>query len=105
MRVGQEYRLIPAALPHGLLHAKSIYLCNDDEDLLLVGSGNVTFGGHGKNAEVFEALMPAGSAAAFGDYVGFLESFGSRPDIRLGRREWIDNFAARARRAPCTSRR
>src|SRR4051794_12110809 len=41
MRVGQEYRLIPAALPDGLLHAKSIYLSNDHEDLLLVGSGNV----------------------------------------------------------------
>lgn len=99
MRVGQEYRLIPAALPNGLLHAKSIYLCNDDEDVLLVGSGNVTFGGHGKNAEVFEALVPAGAASAFVDFADYLESFGSRPDIQLGRREWIDDFAARARRA------
>jgi hypothetical protein len=99
VRVGQEYRLIPAALPNGLLHAQSIYLCNDDEDLLLVGSGNVTFGGHGKNAEVFEALVPASAANAFEDFASYLESFGSRPDIRLGRGEWIDDFAARARRA------
>src|SRR5690348_10572353 len=28
-RVGQEYRLIPAALPHGILHAKSIYLSGE----------------------------------------------------------------------------
>lgn len=99
MRVGQEYRLIPAAMPNGVLHAKSIYLCNDDEDLLLIGSGNVTFGGHGKNAEVFEALVPAGAASAFHDFADYLESLGSRPDIQLGRREWLDDFAARARRA------
>ena len=35
MRVGQEYRLIPVALSDGLLHAKTIYLCDDDDDLLL----------------------------------------------------------------------
>jgi hypothetical protein len=29
MRVGQEYRLIPAALPNGVLHAKCIYLGSD----------------------------------------------------------------------------
>jgi hypothetical protein len=41
MRVGQEYRLIPAALPDGVFHAKCIYLAGDEDDLLLVGSGNV----------------------------------------------------------------
>ena len=34
MRVGQEYHLIPAAMPKGILHAKCIYLCNNEEDLL-----------------------------------------------------------------------
>src|SRR5918996_4161833 len=36
MRVGQEYRLIPAALPDGVFHAQCIYLSGDEEDLLLV---------------------------------------------------------------------
>lgn len=38
MRVGQEYRLIPVALPDGVFHAKCIYLAGDEGDLLLVGS-------------------------------------------------------------------
>lgn len=98
-RVGQEYRLIPAALPHGILHAKCIYLASDNEDLLLVGSGNLTFGGHGRNAEVFEALRPEGASNAFEEFALFLESIGSRPDIKLARSEWVEDFAGRARSA------
>lgn len=99
MRVGQEYRLIPVALPNGVLHAKCIYLAGDEGDLLLVGSGNVTFHGHGRNSEVFEALSPDVAASAFRDFADFLEAVGSRPDIRIARSEWVEDFAAHARLA------
>jgi hypothetical protein len=99
MRVGQEYRLIPVALPDGVFHAKCIYLAGDEGDLLLVGSGNVTFHGHGRNNEVFEALSPNIAASAFRDFADFLEATGSRPDIRIARSEWAEDFAARARLA------
>lgn len=99
MRVGQEYRLIPVALPDGVFHAKCIYLAGDEGDLLLVGSGNVTFHGHGRNSEVFEALSPDMAASAFRDFADFLEAAGSRPDIRIARSEWAEDFAARARLA------
>jgi hypothetical protein len=99
MRVGQEYRLIPVALPDGVFHAKCIYLSGDEGDLLLVGSGNVTFHGHGRNSEVFEALTPGTAATAFRDFADFLEAVGSRPDIRIARSEWVSDFAARARLA------
>lgn len=99
MRVGQEYRIVPVALPHGVFHPKCIHLISDDEQLLLVGSGNVTFGGHGRNAEVFEALVPNEHATAFSDFAEFLESLGSQPDIQIARRGWIDDFAGRASRA------
>lgn len=97
MRVGQEYRLVPVALPKGVYHAKCIYLGSDEGDLLLVGSGNVTFCGHGKNAEVFEALTPDKAATAFRDFADFLEAVGSRPDIAIAATDWIDDFAGRAR--------
>lgn len=99
MRVGQEYRLVPVALPNGVFHPKCIYLGSDDGDLLLVGSGNVTFGGHGKNAEVFEALSPDQAATAFRDFAEFLEAIGTRPDIAIANPDWVDDFAQRARRA------
>ena len=97
MRVGQEYRLVPAALPRGVFHAKCIYLGSDEGDLLLVGSGNVTFGGHGKNAEVFEVLSPDNAASAFADFADFLESVGGRPDLAIANTDWLDHFAERAR--------
>jgi hypothetical protein len=98
-RVGQEYRLIPAALPHGIFHAKCIYLSGDD-DLLLIGSGNVTFHGHGRNAEVFEVIRPEGAATAFRDFAEFLDLITAREDeIRLPRSEWAEEFAERARAA------
>lgn len=99
MRVGQEYRIVPVGLPNGVFHPKCIHLCSDDEQLLLVGSGNVTFGGHGRNAEVFEALVPNEHATAFSDFSDFLETLGSTPDIQIARREWIDDFAGRASEA------
>lgn len=102
MRVGQEYRIVPVGLPNGVFHPKCIHLCSDDEQLLLVGSGNVTFGGHGRNAEVFEALVPGEHATAYADFSDFLEALGSAPHIHIARRDWIDDFAGRASEAAVT---
>ena len=96
MRVGHEYRLVPAALSNGVFHPKSIYLSSDEGDLLLVGSGNVTFAGHGRNLEVFEALTPETHGTAFADFASYLEAMRARDDIAFARTEWIDDFAARA---------
>ncbi|WP_146170644.1 hypothetical protein [Cereibacter changlensis] len=99
MRVGQEYRIVPIGLRRGVFHPKCIHLISEDEQLLLIGSGNVTFGGHGRNTEVFEALVPGQHATAFSDFSDFLEALGSQPDIKIARRDWIDDFARRAAQA------
>jgi len=99
MRVGQEYRIVPVGLRNGVFHPKCIHLCSDDEQVLLVGSGNVTFGGHGRNAEVFEALLPDKHATAYSDFARFLETLGTDSNMKIARREWIDDFAGRAYQA------
>ncbi len=99
MRVGQEYRIVPVALPNGVFHPKVIYLANDERQLLLIGSGNVTFGGHGKNTEVFEALSSEQHASVFADFSAFLEALGTHPEARIPNRSWIDDFAQRALQA------
>ena len=99
MRVGQEYRIVPLGLPSGVFHPKCIYLCSDEEQVLLVGSGNVTFGGHGRNAEVFEALLPSEHATAYSDFAAFLETLGTSPNVKIARQDWIDDFAGRASEA------
>ncbi|MBF0392497.1 MAG: hypothetical protein HQL38_07435 [Alphaproteobacteria bacterium] len=98
MRVGHEYRIIPAALPKGVFHSKCIYLAGRElGDLLLVGSGNLTFGGHGRNLEVFEAFRPADDAAVFGQFADFLDTLRGRSDIRFAQTEWVDQFIGYAR--------
>lgn len=52
--VGQDYHLVPVALPRGVFHPKCTYLSGPDGDVLIVGSGNLTFGGYGRNVEVGE---------------------------------------------------
>lgn len=99
MHVGQEYRVVPVGLPNGVFHPKCIHLCSDEEQVLLVGSGNVTFGGHGRNAEVFEVLVPGEHATAFSDFAEFLETLGMGPGIKIARQDWIDDFAGRASEA------
>lgn len=97
--VGQVYRLVPAALPQGVFHPKLTYLSGPEGDLLLVGSGNLTFGGYGRNAEVLEVLTPDAVPTVFLDFAEFLESIPERPDLLLPQQEWIRTFARLAREA------
>jgi hypothetical protein len=50
-RVGRDYTLIPVLAP-GVFHPECTYLSGPDGDLLLVGSGNLTFGGYPAVIEV-----------------------------------------------------
>lgn len=70
--IGQEYALIPIQSSTGIFHPKITYLCGKEGDLLLIGSGNLTFGGHGRNIESLEALKPESDTAAFADFATFL---------------------------------
>lgn len=53
--VGLDYRLIGVHRP-GAFHAKTAFLANDREAVLLVGSGNLTYAGMFRNLEVFECF-------------------------------------------------
>lgn len=97
-RVGHEYRVIPVALPHGVFHPKCTYLSGPDGDALAVGSGNITFGGYGRNLEVFEILDPKSAPESFADFADFLEGLGKREDIIIPDKTWIQQFATLARR-------
>ena len=98
-RVGQEYRLIPVALPRGVFHPKCSYLAGPEGDLLLVGSGNLTFGGYGRNLEVLEVLEPASAPAAFDDFARLLDALRARDDFIAPDLSWASTFAAQARSA------
>jgi hypothetical protein len=94
--VGSEYHLVPIGLRSGVFHPKCCYLVGPDNDLLVVGSGNLTFGGFGRNLEVIEVLSSRSDPSCFHAFGDFLQSLKRRPDVVCPDLSWIDSFADRA---------
>jgi hypothetical protein len=91
--VGQEYRVVPVILKNGIFHPKCVYLSSEDGDLLIIGSGNLTFGGYGKNLEVAEILEPEKTPQAFIDFGVFLDNLPERNDLKIPETNWISKFS------------
>src|SRR5262245_55478464 len=79
--VGYEYRLIPIGLRRGVFHPKCCYLVGEDGDLLLIGSGNLTFGGFGRNLEVLDCLSSTVHRQCFATFAEFLDGLQKRADV------------------------
>lgn len=95
--VGYEYHLVPIGLRKGVFHPKCCYLVGEDADLLLVGSGNLTFGGFGRNLEVLDCLSSQLHQQCFRTFADLLIGLRNRSDVVCPDFEWADNFATRAR--------
>lgn len=71
--LGQRYRVVPVAMKRGYrFHPKAILLSGPISATLLVGSGNLTFGGWRENGEVWSRYdndAGTGVLAAFQDYL------------------------------------
>jgi len=95
--------LIPVFAPQGVFHPKCTYLASAKGDMLVVGSGNLTFGGYGRNIEVLDVLIPDVHAEAFLDFSNFLEALGTRPGLGIPDVTWASSFADRSRHASASS--
>jgi hypothetical protein len=80
--VGRSYDLEPVVVTGGCFHPKLISLVSPDEAHLVVGSGNLTFGGWGSNLECAEHLHPSFAPTAFLDAAEFLRELATSPRIR-----------------------
>jgi len=94
--VGYEYHLVPIGLRNGVFHPKCCYLAGPDSDLLVVGSGNLTFGGFGRNLEVIEVLSSLSDPSCFQSFGEFLNALKRRTDVVCPDLTWIDRFGDRA---------
>jgi hypothetical protein len=95
--VGQEYALVPVrAKGHGIFHPKVTYLWGESRDVLLVGSGNLTFGGHGRNLEVLDVLTSDRDSQAFLDFADFAEGLAGSSSFELTDSETLMEFSVRA---------
>lgn len=81
-RVGREYDLEPVACNTGCFHPKVTALIGEDAHLL-VGSGNLSFGGWGANLELVDHLHPSFAADAFRDAASFFKAMADHPRVRL----------------------
>jgi len=55
--IGVNYRVVPVAMPQGFrFHPKAILLSGNENAKLLIGSGNLTYGGWIENAEIWSEL-------------------------------------------------
>lgn len=98
-RVGKDYDLEPVAVARGVFHPKISVLSAEDECHLLVGSGNLSFGGWGGNFEVLEHLHPSFAADAVLDAAEFFDRLADATYIRHGAANHCHVIAAELRRA------
>lgn len=96
-RVGREYDIEPISVSSGVFHPKLSVLIGQHECHLLVGSGNLTFGGWGGNFEVFEHLHSGFAAEAIRDASEFFASLANAPRVRHGARSQCLETAASLR--------
>src|SRR5262249_10985950 len=84
-QVGKYYRIFPISCEgKGIFHPKIAYLCGDEGDLLAVGSGNLTYAGHGANLECVDFAFSPYERRVFADCSGFFNALLERKSIDLG---------------------
>jgi hypothetical protein len=89
---GQRYKIIPVATNLGVFHPKIGFLANDTHCILMVGSGNLSFGGWGKNVELLDVVDSSETATpfiGFRDFLLALNEIRNASTFRVADTEWI----------------
>ena len=98
-RVGKEYEVEPVAVTNGVFHPKVSVFTSADECHVLVGSGNLTFGGWGGNCEVLEHLHTGFAIDAIADTADFFERICENTRVRHGAAAHCATIATDLRRS------
>lgn len=98
---GSAYRIIPVFMPTGgIFHPKIAYFegtRSDSTDTLIIGSGNLTHAGQGKNLEIFDAVDHDHHPHVFGEFADFLKQFSARYQFSTENLKALKHFEERAR--------
>ena len=98
-RAGRDYELEPVACWPGVFHPKLSLFFTDDDAHILVGSGNLTFGGWGMNLETVDHLHPSFAGEAFDDTADLFEALVIADTVRTGVSDQFEPIAAALRAA------
>jgi hypothetical protein len=88
--VGRAYSVEPIRVLEGIFHPKLAVLQGDAATHLIVGSGNLTFGGWGHNLELFEHLEPRSNPVVFRDAANFLTNLATSARLTLTNSEALE---------------
>lgn len=94
---GREYAVVPVQVGNGIFHPKCTYLYGEQRDALLIGSGNLTFGGHGKNVEVLEVLFSDTHPRCFLEFAEFVDAVLARGNVYFADKAAMERMGQRAR--------
>lgn len=97
--VGAEYRVVPVAMKKGVFHPKLTYLAGKHEHVIILGSGNLTFYGYGRNVEAAEVISSLKHPAIFADLVEWLDWLALRDEFLNPDAEWMPALRALAVKA------
>lgn len=100
--VGRSYALEPVRADDGCFHAKFMLLDGETGPRMAIGSGNLTFGGWGRNLELVELLSPASASAAFADMADFLAELGRAGHVTSAPSSTLSKWSATLRGAAGT---
>jgi hypothetical protein len=89
--LGKRYRVVPISMQPGFrFHPKAVFLSGQEKGVLLIGSGNLTFGGWRENAEIWcrydTDIDGTAAFSAFRDYllnVSALASLNMNPESEI----------------------
>ncbi|HDR9009701.1 TPA: hypothetical protein QDB08_002671 [Burkholderia vietnamiensis] len=103
---GNAYRVVPVYMKSGgFFHPKLAYLersaddVDSKGDVLIVGSGNLTFAGQGSNLEVLDAVNSYEHPLVFQQISEFFEQFATRTSLSSETRRVLLQYATRAQAA------
>lgn len=98
---GSAYRVIPVPIAgRGIFHPKIAYFEGSETqslDTLLIGSGNLTHAGQGKNLEIFDGVTHDQHPHVFGEFADFLAEFQGLYQFSSENLKTLKHFEARAR--------
>lgn len=97
--VGREYELIPVHNQHGVFHPKVSVFLNEGDAHVLVGSGNLTFGGWGGNLEVTDHFHAGTHPTVLRDLAEYFELLEASESTSLGSPGKLSEFAEALRTA------
>src|SRR3954447_8082881 len=97
VRIGREYSLEPVTVRNGCFHPKIGVLWSDDRTHVLVGSGNLTFGGWSANLECVDHLHPQGCGNALIGVADFLLDLATTARCLHAAQSACEDFSERIR--------